>query len=358
MASHSSGDPLSDRFGRKIEDLRISVTDRCNFRCLYCLPETEEADRFFKERAEKHGQQETLPPRPIVWKPRRDLLSYEEIERLVRLLAPTGVRKIRLTGGEPLLRTDLPDLVRRIRSVEAIRDIALTTNGFLFSRYAQALSDAGLNRVTFSLDSLNQETFRRMTGREGLNALLSSIQLARELGLGPIKINAVVVRGLNDQEVPQLVERAVQEGWILRFIEFMPLDSGRAWMRELVVTGAELRETIGQSHVLERVESQHPSETAERWKVVGTDCELGFISPVSQAFCGSCNRLRLTADGSIRTCLFSHHEHSVKALFRRGASDQEVLEWLRQVVWRKEAGHGIGEREFEPASRPMSAIGG
>lgn len=298
------------------------------------------------------------------WKPRSHLLSFEEIERVVGLGARLGIQKVRLTGGEPLLRRDVPDLVASLSKIEGIRDLALTTNGFLFARYAHALRDAGLKRISFSLDSLDPDNFKRMTGRDSLREVLGAIELAVELGFRPVKVNAVVIRGLNDHEIPALVSYARQHGFSMRFIEFMPLDSDRAWQRERVVSGREILAQLKDHFDLEAVDpSANPSETARRWRFRDQPeseggSEVGIIAPVTEPFCGHCNRIRLTSDGQIRTCLFSLEEHDMKSLLRRNASDMELTEWLQEIVRGKEAGHRIGKSDFVQPARTMSCIGG
>ena len=355
--------PLADSFGRVLRDLRVSVTDRCNFRCLYCLPETEEAADFYRTRpAAAAGRVAFHPPKPILreWKPRRELLTFEELERVVRLFVGLGIDKIRLTGGEPLLRSDLPELVARIAAIPGVADLAMTTNGFLFSRHARALREAGLRRISFSLDSLDAENFRRMTGRDGRDEVLASLGLARELGFTPLKVNAVVIRGLNDHEIEDLAEFGRREGIVQRFIEFMPLDSGRAWQRDLVVPGREILERLRRRFDLVPVAASNPAETARRWRFADgpPGAEIGIIAPVSEPFCGHCNRIRLTADGQIRTCLFGRVEHDLKARLRGGASEPEIEAWIREVAFGKEERHHIGEAGFEPPQRSMSCIGG
>lgn len=347
--------PLVDSHGRILRDLRVSVTDRCNFRCLYCLPETEAAQNFYR------GHWAHLPnPAPIVqqWVPRSSLLTFEEISRVVRLAVELGIRKIRLTGGEPLLRHDVEQLVALIASNPAIEDLALTTNGFLFAQKARALRDAGLRRVSFSLDSLDPANFRRMTGRDGLDEVLRSIQLAQELGFHPLKVNAVVIREINDHEIETLAGFARERELSLRFIEFMPLDSARAWQKEMVVAGQEILQRLQVRFDLQPVASDNPSATAKRWAFSDGRGEVGIIAPVTEPFCGHCNRIRLTADGKIRTCLFSIAEHDLRPLLRDGKTDTELADWLRAVVWQKEARHHIGEAEFVPPPRSMSCIGG
>lgn len=351
----TESDRLIDSHGRVLRDLRVSITDRCNFRCLYCLPETEAAQNFYR------GHWAHLPDSaPIVqqWVPRAHILSFEEIERVVRLAAAFGIHKIRLTGGEPLLRHGVEELVARLAPISGITDLAMTTNGFLFPQKARALRAAGLQRVSFSLDSLDRANFRKITGRDGLGEVLESIALAQELGFQPVKINAVVIRGLNDHELERLADFARERALSLRFIEFMPLDSARAWLKEMVVPGREILERLQARFDLRPLALDNPSATAKRWSLGNGPAELGIIAPVSEPFCGHCNRIRLTADGKIRTCLFSVTEHDLRSRLRNGANDQEIGEWLKGVVWQKEARHHIGEPEFVPPPRSMSCIGG
>jgi cyclic pyranopterin phosphate synthase len=349
---------LVDSHGRVLRDLRISVTDRCNFRCLYCLPETEAAENFYRGRfAEAAARDETAT---IIrhWQPHASLLTFEEIERVARVAVSLGIQKIRLTGGEPLLRRQIEVLTAKLAAIPGLQDLAITTNGFLFREKAVALRASGMHRVSFSLDSLDRENFRKITGRDGLDEVLAGIKLARELGFEPVKVNAVVIRGLNDREIPALAAFARDEGLAFRFIEFMPLDSGRAWQKELVVPGREIIARIRESFPLAPVATTSPSETARRWAFVDGPGEIGIISPVSEPFCGHCNRLRLTADGKIRTCLFSIQEHDLRSVLRRGASDEEVAQFLQAVVWQKEESHHIGDPEFVQPARTMSCIGG
>jgi len=346
---------LIDAQGRILRDLRVSLTDRCNFRCLYCLPETEAAQNFYR------GHWAHLPDSaPIVqqWVPRSNLLSFEEIERVVRLAVGLGIQKVRLTGGEPLLRHDVEHLVGRVARIEGITDLAMTTNGFLFAVKARALRQAGLRRVSFSLDSLDRDNFKKITGRDGLAEVLQSIALAQELGFQPVKVNAVIIRGLNDHELEPLAEFARSRSLSLRFIEFMPLDSARAWLQELVVPGRELLARLLARFDLRPVSSDNPSATAKRWAFPKGGGEIGIIAPVSEPFCGHCNRIRLTADGKIRTCLFSVTEQDLRSLLRGGADDAELARWLKAVVWGKEPRHHIGEPDFVPPTRSMSCIGG
>jgi cyclic pyranopterin phosphate synthase len=355
---------LVDSHGRILRDLRVSITDRCNFRCLYCLPETEAAQNFYR------GRWANLPdPAPIAhqWQPKSNLLTFEEIERTVRLAVSLGIQKIRLTGGEPLLRHDVEQLVARLAKIPGVTDLAMTSNGFLFPQKSRALRDAGLQRISFSLDSLDRENFKKITGRDGLDEVLESISLAQELGLHPVKVNAVIIRGINDHEIEALAEFARERNLIFRFIEFMPLDSARAWQKELVVRGREILPRL-QAHFsssaatthsgLLPVESENKSETAKRWKFSDGRGEIGIIAPVSEPFCGHCNRLRLTADGKIRTCLFSVVEHDLRSRLRGDNSDAAIGDWLQSVVWQKEDRHHIGEPEFVAPERTMSCIGG
>ena len=346
---------LVDSHGRVMRDLRISVTDRCNFRCMYCLPETEAAENFYRERWAT-----VVNPTRIArtWQPKQNILSFEEIERLARLGAGLGIQKLRITGGEPLLRQDVEKLIARLSSIPGIEDLAMTTNGYLFRPKARALRDGGLRRVSFSCDSLNRENFRRITGRDGLEELLASIRLAQDLGFAPVKVNAVIIRGINDQEIESLVEFAMRESLAFRFIEFMPLDSGRAWQKEMVVPGSEILRRLQARFTLTPVVSANKSETAKRWRLGNSNAEIGIIAPVSEPFCGHCNRLRLTADGKLRTCLFSTIEHDFRSQMRGGASDEELGDYLHSVVAQKEARHRIGEPDFKFASRSMSCIGG
>jgi len=346
---------LVDSHGRMLRDLRVSLTDRCNFRCLYCLPETEAAQNFYR------GHWAHLPnPAPIVqqWVHKSLILSFEEIERVVRIAAGLGIKKIRLTGGEPLLRQNVEQLVAQIAGIPGIEDLAMTTNGFLFPQKARALREAGLRRVSFSLDSLDRDNFKKITGRDGLSEVLESIRLAQELGFHPVKVNAVVIRGINDHGIEALAEFAHERDLRFRFIEFMPLDSARAWQKEMVVTGREILQRLQERFDLRPVAPDNPSSTSQRWAFPDGRGEIGIIAPVSEPFCGHCNRIRLTADGKIRTCLFSVTEHDLRPLLRNGATDGDLVDWLRGVAWQKEARHHIGEPEFVAPPRSMSCIGG
>jgi cyclic pyranopterin phosphate synthase len=326
---------LTDSFGRRIESLRISVTDRCDLRCVYCIPED------------------------IEWLPRAQLLTLEEIARLARLAVAGGVRKIRLTGGEPLLRRDLPRLIEMLAAIPGLEDLALTTNGTQLTRLAASLRQAGLERVNVSLDSLEPETFRKMAQRDALPSVLEGIDAAVAAGLRPIRINTVAIRGLNDQEVVRFAELARDRGFEVRFIEFMPLEHGERWGRDVLVPGKELRERIAAVHPLVPDPDCDPHAPSRDWLFAdGAPGLVGFIDSVTQPFCSSCNRIRLTADGKLRTCLFSVREHDLRELLRGGASDEAVLERLHGVVATKELKHHISDGLFVKPERTMSRIGG
>jgi cyclic pyranopterin phosphate synthase len=328
---------LKDSYGRAIRDLRVSVTDKCNFRCFYCLP---------------HGS----PPETA---PKSSVLTYEEIEFAVEVFASLGIEKVRLTGGEPMLRRDIETLVAKLARVEGVRDLALTTNGYNLAERAAGLKAAGLNRVTVSLDSLKRAIFQEMTGVDMLTRVLEGIRAARRVGLAPVKVNAVVVRGHNDTEVADMAAFAREQGVSMRFIEFMPLDSGHGWTRERVVSGAEIREAVNERFLLVAKRVERGSETATRYRFAdGSPGEIGIIAPVTEPFCGACSRIRLTADGQVRTCLFSKVEHSLRDVIRRGASRAEVAEYIESVVMQKEPRHYINETFFEQPARTMSLIGG
>ena len=328
---------LKDSYGRAIRDLRVSVTDRCNFRCFYCLP---------------HGSPEETAPKSA-------LLTYEEIEFVVSVFVPLGVEKVRLTGGEPMLRRDIETLVSKLARVPGLKDLALTTNGFNLAERAAGLKAAGLRRVTVSLDSLRRAAFQQITGADMLTRVLEGIRAAQRVGLVPVKVNAVVVRGHNDGEVADMAAFAREHAVVVRFIEYMPLDSGHGWTRERVVPGAEIREAINERFLLVARGGPRGSETATRYRFAdGAPGEIGIIAPVTEPFCGACSRVRLTADGQIRTCLFSKAEHSLRDVIRAGATRAEVAEYIRSVVMQKEPRHYINETSFEQPARTMSLIGG
>jgi cyclic pyranopterin phosphate synthase len=328
---------LKDSYGRAIRDLRVSVTDRCNFRCFYCLP---------------HGSPEETAPKSA-------LLTYEEIEFAASVFVSLGVEKVRLTGGEPMLRRDIETLVSKLARVPGLRDLALTTNGFNLSERAAGLKAAGLTRVTVSLDSLRRAAFQRITGADMLGRVLEGIRAAQRVGLVPVKVNAVVVRGHNDDEVADMAAFAREHAVSVRFIEYMPLDSGHGWTRERVVPGAEIRAAINERFLLVARRVERGSETATRYRFAdGAPGEIGIIAPVTEPFCGACSRVRLTADGQIRTCLFSKAEHSLRDVIRRGATRAEAAEYIESVVMQKEPRHYINETSFEQPARTMSLIGG
>ena len=351
---------LQDSYKRVIRDLRISITDRCNFNCVYCLPDTEEADNFFKPIDQGAKKPSPVPGKLIYPRKRRSqILTFEEIIRVTRVAASLGVNKIRITGGEPLLRRGVESLISQIADIDSICDLSLTTNGTHFLRLAKNLKKAGLGRVTLSLDSLDRDNFKKITSRDGLDEVLESIRLAKSLGLAPVKVNAVIIRGLNDHEIVRLARFAMDESVIMRFIEFMPLDSRQAWQRDHVVSGAEIAERIQSKYPLTPLPAGNPSETSTRWSLGQGTAEVGIIAPVTQPFCGSCNRLRLTADGKIRTCLFSQHEHDLKPCLSHGSdSNEDLAARLQQIVLNKEPGHRISEPDYVQPASTMSLIGG
>jgi GTP 3',8-cyclase len=330
-----SREPLRDAHGRRISDLRVSVTDRCNFRCQYCLP----ADG-------------------IEWLPRDGILSFEEIARLVRLMVALGVEDVRLTGGEPLVRRDFPHLVRMLAAIAGLRDLSLTTNGYLLGRHADALVAAGIQRVNVSIDSLARDRFFRMTRRDALPRVLAGLEaIAAHPQVRPVKVNAVAMRDFTEDEVLRFCELARSTDYQVRFIEFMPLDGDRAWKPDAVLTGAEIRAIAEAVHPLEEL-PREPHSTARVFRFRDGAGEIGFVSPVSEPFCADCNRIRLTADGKLRTCLFSIHETDLREPLRAGASDAELEAVVRDAVWRKELKHRVNEPGFRPPARTMSAIGG
>jgi len=328
-------EPLSDAWGREIKSLRVSVTDKCNFRCRYCMP-----------------------AEGLEWLGRDELLTFEELARLVRVLASMGVEEVRLTGGEPLVRRDLPVLVSLLAPIPGVRDLSLTTNGVLLDRYAGPLVEAGLRRVNVSLDSLSHVRFAEITRRDALDRVLAGLAAAEaHPELSPIKVNCVAIRGFTEEEVPAFAELARRKPYVVRFIEFMPLDADRAWRGDDVLTGAEIRALIEEHWPLEEIPAK-ASSTARRFRFADGAGEIGFVNPVSEPFCSACDRIRLTADGQLRTCLFSRREWDLKTPLRDGASDQELEALLRWAVQHKELKHRINEPGFVRASRSMSQIGG
>jgi cyclic pyranopterin phosphate synthase len=329
---------LIDRFGRLHTDLRISVTDRCNLRCTYCMPEE------------------------VVFRPREELLTYEEIARVAAVASRLGVRTIRVTGGEPLVRRDLAVLVRQIVGIPGVDEVALTTNGILLADQAHALREAGLTRLNVSLDSLREEVFERITRRAGVAQVLAGLAAAKRAGFRTIRINAVSIRGLTEAEILPLAAFCRREGFHLRFIEFMPLDADGAWAREQVLSGAEVRAILERSLGPLRRVDQPPSIDAGQpavdyaWADGGG--RVGFIDPVTQPFCGRCDRLRLTADGQLRNCLFSTVEWDARRVLREGGDDQTLAALLRDCVAAKRAAHGIDTPAFDRPARAMYQIGG
>ncbi|MFD7453149.1 GTP 3',8-cyclase MoaA [Kitasatospora sp. NPDC059827] len=325
--------PLVDRFGRVHTDLRVSLTDRCNLRCTYCMP-AEGLD----------------------WLPRADALGDDEVVRLVRIAAQRlGVRSVRLTGGEPLLRRGLPGLVGRLAALGV--ELSLTTNGIGLARTAVALREAGLGRVNVSLDTLRADRFAELTRRDRIADVFAGLAAAKAAGLDPVKVNAVPVRGVNDDEIPELAAFAVEHGYRMRFIESMPLDAQGSWDRAAMVTAEEVLARLGERFDLVPV-GRSGNAPAEEWRVAGTDTVIGVIASVTRPFCGGCDRVRLTADGQLRNCLFATEESDLRALLRGGADDGRIEEAWRASVTGKGPGHAIGSAGFVRPDRPMSAIGG
>jgi GTP 3',8-cyclase len=327
---------LRDTFGRVADDLRISVTDRCNFRCVYCMPAAG------------------LP-----WLPRDEVLSFEEIVRITRILIEDcGVRTIRLTGGEPLVRKGIEDLTGMIAALDPSLDIAMTTNGILLEEKAQALKAAGLRRLNVSLDTLHADRFKDLVRRDAFDRVVRGLDAAKAAGFSPIKLNMVVMRGKNDDEILDFARFARREGYEVRFIEFMPLDADGIWSMDSVVASRQIIDAIDREFPLEPVTDRRPAPASSFRFKDGTQGGIGVISSVSDAFCKVCNRIRLTAEGHLRTCLFSIQEHDVKALLRGGASDTQIRDFVAAAVWQKEEGHKIGQADFVRPAKSMSQIGG
>ena len=323
---------LVDPFGRTVRDLRISVTDRCNFRCQYCMP-----------------------AEGMKWLPREDILSFEEIERFARIcVSRFGFNGIRLTGGEPLVRAHFPELVERLAGLGV--DLALTTNGATLRLHAAALVAAGLKRINISLDSLQRERFTELTRRDELDRVLDGIDAALEAGLQPIKINVVMMRGINDDEIVDFANYGREKDVTVRFIEFMPLDAGGVWTDRLVVPADEIIKTIGEAFPIEPV--VRGNEPAERWRYSDGNGEVGVIASVTKPFCGNCDRVRLTAEGQFRTCLFAVDEFDMRSLLRSEANDEAIADAISAAVGTKWAGHSIGQVNFIRPKRTMSQIGG
>ena len=325
---------LHDKFGRQITDLRISVTDRCNFRCVYCRSAEPENYRGHDE-----------------------ILSWPELDRLARIFLSLGIRKIRITGGEPLVREGVEDYIARLHGL-GVEDLSMTTNGHLLAERCERLIDAGLRRINISLDSLDRVRFEKITRTKSFATVMGSIDIAQKSRLAPVKINAVLVRGVNDDEVEAFAEFARARGVTMRFIEFMPLDADRHWNRSLVVPAAEIHRRINARWPLRQIPHER-SETARKYRFAdGAPGEIGLIAPVTQPFCGHCSRIRLTADGKLRTCLFSKEDNDLRGLLREGATDEDLVTYIRSVVMEKEEGHRINEPDFVSPSRTMVFIGG
>ncbi len=329
-----SGGPLIDTFGRVGDDLRVSVTDRCNFRCTYCMP-----------------------AEGLNWLPKSQILTFEEITRLVGVFVSLGVRSIKLTGGEPTVRQDLPGLVRMLRDQHPDIEMSMTTNGILLDRLAKPLAEAGLDRVTVSCDSLMRHRFEEMTRRDALDRVLAGLRAAEDAGLTPIKINCVVIAGTNDDEVVDFAEWARATGFEVRFIEYMPLDAEQHWERAKVMPSAQILEAIDRVHPL-IAEAEHGEPATSYRFADGAPGAIGVIASVTEPFCDTCNRLRITAEGQFRACLFAMEEVDLRKPLREGAADEELAASIRAGVWRKWEGHKINHADFQRPARSMSMIGG
>lgn len=327
---------LTDSYGRQIKDLRISITDRCNFRCVYCMPESG-----------------------VEWKKKSEILSYEELIYLAEIFVSLGVTKLRVTGGEPLLRRGVINFIQNLSKIPGLEDLALTTNAYFLPEYAERLSKAGLNRISISIDSLKPKAFELLTKVNALDRVLEGIDAAQKYNLTPIKINMVVMRHINDNEIVDFANFARKNNLITRYIEYMPLDGPGEWNRDLVVSGKEIFERINAKYPLKPLSANHKSETARRFGFLdGSGGEIGIIAPVTEPFCGACSRIRLTADGQIRTCLFSLSEHNLRDVLRSGVSKEDVRQFIINTVLKKELGHKINEPDFVAPERTMSCIGG
>lgn len=336
MPDHMKETLLQDKFRRTIKDLRISVTDRCNFRCFYCLPNKD-----------------------ILWKRKQELLTFDEIVLSSEIAVDLGVDKIRLTGGEPLMIKRLEFLIERLSKIPGLRDLAMTTNATGLKMRAPALRSAGLDRITISCDSLKPETFKNITRRYALRSVWDGIEATRAAGFPPAKINCVVIRGMNDDEVADFADFARATSVCIRFIEYMPLDNGHQWDRQMLVGGREVLHRIEQRHKLVPIDRDRPSETALKYAFAdGAAGEIGIIAPITMPFCGACSRLRLTADGNLRTCLFSMVDHNIREPLRRGETRDQIARFMIDTVIKKEAGHRVNKLDFVQPPRTMSFIGG
>ena len=334
-APETSRPKLIDGMGRTIVNLRISVTDRCNFRCTYCMP----ADN-------------------VEFMDRSNLLSFEEIQRVAQIVSRMGINRLRLTGGEPLMRKNLPVLIKMLSEVDGIDDIAMTTNAYFLKDQAQSLKDAGLKRLNVSLDALDPEKFRDVNRRDCLQSVLDGLDTARKVGFKSIKINAVAVRNFSETEIMSLIEMGRSDGFEIRFIEFMPLDSDKVWERDKVLFGHEIVNMIKENYELVPIDNSLEIGPASEYNFADGKGKIGIITAVSNPFCDHCNRIRMTADGKLRTCLFSTEETNLKELIRSGATDKTIIETLKQAVLVKEPGHKINLDDFERPTRAMHAIGG
>ncbi|TDD88837.1 GTP 3',8-cyclase MoaA [Saccharopolyspora karakumensis] len=327
---------LVDRFGRVATDLRVSLIDKCNLRCTYCMPA------------------EGLP-----WLKRNEMLDTDEMNRLIRIaVEELGVTTVRFTGGEPLLRQDLVDVIAATSSLPSRPTTSLTTNGINLGGFAEKLVTAGLNRVNVSLDTLDRAVFKELTRRDRMQDVLDGLAAAKTMGLEPVKVNAVLMRGVNDHEAPELLRYCIERGYQLRFIEQMPLDAQHGWERSAMITADEILEMLGEEFTLTPDVAERGSAPAERWLVDGGPATVGVIASVTRPFCAACDRTRLTADGQLRSCLFSTTETDLRGPMREGATDAELIRLWQGEMWAKAAGHGMDSGEFAQPSRPMSAIGG
>jgi cyclic pyranopterin phosphate synthase len=328
--------PLVDTFGRVATDLRVSLTDRCNLRCSYCMP-AEGLD----------------------WLPTEEVLTDDEVVRLITIAVERlGVREVRFTGGEPLLRRGLPGIIRRTAALQPRPETSITTNALGLTRTAMALAEAGLDRVNVSLDTVRRNDFHTITRRDRLHDVVSGLEAARAAGLGPVKVNAVLLRGINDDQAPELLQWCMQRGYHLRFIEQMPLDAQHQWSREHMVTAAEILDSLRLVFRLDPAEEPRGSAPAELFTVDGGPHTVGVIASVTRPFCGDCDRVRLTADGQVRNCLFARQESDLRTALRDGAGDAEIADRWRVAMLGKRPGHGIDDTSFLQPTRPMSAIGG